>query len=135
MNEHLTDIVNSLASQITEQEGRDRKRTSEAKAHFLKGIEHLIIQLWKGTRIHDGYEGSFNKRADWYSENSRYRDTNLTFKQTLAAYEGLIKLDLVQEIQRDYFNQENLSFVLHCLDNTVEFIRQFILQIFHQSFS
>jgi hypothetical protein len=109
MNEHLSDIVNRLASQITEREGCDLKRTTEAKAHFLKGIEHLIIQLWKGTRIHDGYEGSFNKRADWYSENSRYRDTNLTFKQTLAAYEGLIKLGLVQEIQKGYFHRENLE--------------------------
>ena len=68
MNEHLTDIVNRLASQITEQEGRERKRTSEAQAHFLQGIEHLIIQLWKGTQIHDGFEGGMNKRAGWYSE-------------------------------------------------------------------
>ena len=39
MNEHLTDIVNRLASQITEQEGRDRKRDGGAQAHFLHGIE------------------------------------------------------------------------------------------------
>ena len=57
MNEHLTDIVNRLASQITEQEGRDRKRNGEAQAHFIHGIEHLIIQLWKGTKIHEGFEG------------------------------------------------------------------------------
>ena len=37
MNEHLTDKVDRLASQITEQEGRDRKRTSRAQAHFLRG--------------------------------------------------------------------------------------------------
>ena len=109
MNEHLTDIVNGLASQITEQERRDRKRTNEDQAHFLKGIEHLIVQLWKGTQIHDCYEGGINKRVGWYSENSRYRDTNLTFKQTVAAYEGLIKLGLIRETQRDYFNRENLE--------------------------
>ena len=109
MNEHLIDIVNRLASQITEQEGRDRKRTSEAQAHFLQGIEHLIIQLWKGTQIHEGFEGGINKRAGWYSENSRYRDPNLTFKQTVAAYDGLIKLGLVQETQRGYFNRETLE--------------------------
>ena len=49
MNEHLTDIVNRLASHITEREERDRKRDGEAQAHFLHGIEHLIIELWKGT--------------------------------------------------------------------------------------
>ena len=109
MNEHLTDIVNRLASQITEQEGRDRKRNGEAQAHFIHGIEHLIIQLWKGTKIHEGFEGGVNKRAGWYSENSRYRDSNLTYKQTVAAYDGLIKLGLVQETQRGYFNRETLE--------------------------
>ena len=29
MNEHLTDIVTRLASQITEQDGRDRKRNGD----------------------------------------------------------------------------------------------------------
>ena len=109
MNEHLTDIVNKLASQITEQEGRDRKRNGEAQAHFIHGIERLIIQLWKGTKIHEGFEGGVNKRAGWYSENSRYRDSNLTYKQTVAAYDGLIKLGLVQETQRGYFNRETLE--------------------------
>ena len=109
MNEHLIDIVDRLASQIAEQEGSDRKRTSDSQAYFLKGIEHLIIQLWKGTQIHEGFEGGINKRAGWYSENSRYRDTNLTFKQTVAAYNGLIKLGLIQETQRSYFNRETLE--------------------------
>ena len=109
MNEHLTDIVDTLAAKITEQEGRERKRNAEAQALFLHGIEHLIIQLWKGTKIHEGFEGGVNKRAGWYSENSRYRDPNLTFKQTVAAYEGLIKLGLVEETQGGYFNRETLE--------------------------
>ena len=33
----------------------------------------------------------------------------MTFKQTVAAYEGLIKLGLVQEIQKGYFYRENLE--------------------------
>ena len=109
MNEHLTDIVDTLAAKITEQEGRERKRNAEAQAHFLHGIEHLIIQLWKGAKIHEGFEGGVNKRAGWYSENSRYRDPNLTFKQTVAAYDGLIKLGLVEETQGGYFNRETLE--------------------------
>ena len=109
MNEHLTDIVDTLAAKITEQEGRERKRNAEAQAHFLHGIEHLIIQLWKGAKIHEGFEGGVNKRAGWYSENSRYRDPNLTFKQTVAAYDGLIKLGLVEETQGGYFNRESLE--------------------------
>ena len=109
MNEHLTDIVNRLASQITEQERCDHKRNGEAQAHFLHGIEHLIIQLWKGNKIHEGYEGGIDKRAVWYSENPRYRVLNLTFKQTLFAYNDLLKLGLAQETQKGCFNRETLE--------------------------
>ncbi|MDC1382390.1 hypothetical protein N8500_02785 [Candidatus Puniceispirillum sp.] len=109
MNEHLIDIVNQLAAQITEDASRDRRRTSEAQAHFLNGIEHLIIQLWKGTEIHEGYEGGVNKRSGWYSESSSYRDPNFTFKQTMAAYDGLIKLGMIRQTQQGYFNRETLE--------------------------
>ena len=68
MNEYLEDIVNRIAEQITSLEGRDRKRKVQDQFHFLHGIEHLIIQLWKGTQIHDDYEGGVNKRAGWCSE-------------------------------------------------------------------
>ena len=43
MKEHLTDIVDRLASQITERKGRERKRSGEAQAHFLHGIEHQSL--------------------------------------------------------------------------------------------
>ena len=109
MNEYLEDIVNRIAEQITSLEGRDRKRKVQDQFHFLHGVEHLIIQLWKGTQIHDGYEGGVNKRAGWYSEYPQYRDPNLTYKQTIAAYDGLIALGLITETQRGYFNQETLE--------------------------
>ena len=109
MNEYLTDIVNRLVSQVTEQEGCDHKRNDEDQAHFLHGIEHLIIQLWKGNKIHEGYEGGINKRAVWYFKSPRYRVPNLTFKKTVFAYNGLLKLSLVQETQKGCFNRETLE--------------------------
>ena len=68
MNEYLEDIVNRIAEQITSLVGRNRKRKVQDQFHFLHGVEHLIIQLWKGTQIHDDYEGGVNKRAGWCSE-------------------------------------------------------------------
>ena len=52
MNEYLEDIVNRIAEQITSLEGRDRKRKVQDQFHFLHGVEHLLIQLWKGTKKH-----------------------------------------------------------------------------------
>ena len=60
MNEYLEDIVNRIAEQITSIEGRDRKRKVQDQLHFLNGVEHLIIQLWKGTQIQDEYEGGIH---------------------------------------------------------------------------
>jgi hypothetical protein len=109
MNEHLEDLIERIANQISLIEMRDRKRKAQDQFHFLHGIEHLLIQLWKGTKIHDGYEGGVNKRAGWYSEHPQYRDPNLTFKQTMAAYDGLIALRLIQETRGGYFNRETLE--------------------------
>ena len=109
MNEYLEDIVNRIAEQITDSKDGGRSAKKQAYANFLHGIEHLIIQLWKGTQIHDGYEGSIHKRSGWYSEHPQYRDPNLTYKQTIAAYDGLIALGLIHETQRGYFNRETLE--------------------------
>ena len=43
MNEHLTDIVNRLASQLTERKGPEHNRSGEAQAHFLHGIAHQLL--------------------------------------------------------------------------------------------
>jgi len=40
-----------------------RRRTGEAQAHFLNGIERLIMQLWKRIQIHEGFMGGVNKRT------------------------------------------------------------------------
>jgi len=48
MNEHLTDIVNRLASHITEREGRDRKRNGAS--HTIGGLKvylsRLVLQIF-----------------------------------------------------------------------------------------
>lgn len=50
-----------------------------------------------------------HKHYRWYSQHPKYRDLNLTYKKTIAAYDGLIALDLTQETQRGHFNRETLE--------------------------
>ena len=104
--EYLKDSVNLKAEQSINLDGCERKRKVQDQPHFLSGIEHFVIQLWKGTQIHDGNEGGINKRAGWYSEHPQYKDPNLTFKQTIAAYNGLIAAGLIQETQRGCLDRE-----------------------------
>ena len=86
--EALSDITQSIASEIASMEGRIRKRSADAQRHFEYAIATIFKDLWKATAISPDYECGINKRTAYYSESPRYRDPNLTFKQTMAALDG-----------------------------------------------
>ena len=48
----------------------------------------------------------YNKSTAYYSESPRYRDPNLTFKQTMAAFDGLIALDMIEVTRNGFFDRE-----------------------------
>ena len=47
MNSYLGRTIYRLTAEIAVQKYLARRRTGEAQAHFLNGIERLIMQLWK----------------------------------------------------------------------------------------
>ena len=55
--------------------------------------------LWLGTVIHPEYEVGIHRRSNWYSETPQYRDPNLTFKQAIAAYDGMVATDLIRVVR------------------------------------
>ena len=114
--ESFDQIISHLTERIDKQPGRARGRSSNAKQNLMTGVRHLIAQLWKGSRIHEGYEAGINKRSGWYSENGRYRQAGLTYRQTFAAYEGLLNLGLIRETttgtDRETFEGSITKFVL-----------------------
>ena len=63
MNKYLEDIVNLIAEQITNLKDGGRSPKKQAYANFLHGVEHLIIQLWKDTQIHEGIGACMRKRT------------------------------------------------------------------------
>ena len=110
------ELCTVLAERIDKSETRERGRTAEAKQNLLTGVHHLVSQLWKGTQIHEGYEAGINKRSGWYSEIERYRQPGLTYRQTIAAYDGLRQLGLISEtrngfLDRDTFEADITKFV------------------------
>ena len=102
--EALTEISNSIAFDIAAIENRQRKRTAEAQHHFEYAIEAILKDVWKGTAISPNYESSIHRRANWYSSNPRYRDPNLTYKQTIAAFDGMVELRLVEVTKNGSFD-------------------------------
>ena len=104
--EIFTELTHYLASEISSKENRSRKRSVEAQHHFEYAIETILKDLWKATFLSPEYECGINKRTAYYSESPRYRDPNLTFKQTMAAFEGLIALDMIEITRNGFFDRE-----------------------------
>ena len=103
------ELCTVLAERIDKSETRERGRTAEAKQNLLTSVHHLVSQLWKGTQIHEGYEAGINKRSGWYSEIERYRQPGLTYRQTIAAYDGLRQLGLISETRNGYLDRDTFE--------------------------
>ena len=91
----LAQMALSIASEISSIENKERKRSADAQKHFEHAIECLLKGLWLGTAIHPEYDVGIHRRSNWYSETPQYRDPNLTFKQAIAAYDGMVATDLI----------------------------------------
>ena len=78
--EALNELTQSIASEISSQESRSRKRSADAQHNFEYAIETILKDLWKAGAIGTEHECGINKRTAYYSENPRYRDPSLTFK-------------------------------------------------------
>ena len=104
--EILAELTHYLAFEISSKENRSRKRSTDAQRHFEYAIEIILKDLWKATAISPKNECRINKRTAYYSESPRYRDPNLTFKQTMAAFDGLIALDMIEVTRNGFFDRE-----------------------------
>ena len=119
------ELISILVQRIEGKEERERGRNSDAQKHFRHGVAYLVSQLWKGTSIHDEYEGSINKRSNWYSHTSRYADKNLTFRQTMAAYKGLIDVKAIHETRGGFLDRDRLEGELNKFIATDELLSMF----------
>ncbi len=102
----LTQTASLIASEISSVENRERKRTASAQKDFEHAIECLVKDLWLGTVIHPEYEVGIHRRSNWYSETPQYRDSNLTCKQAIAAYDGMVETDLIRVVKEGFLDRD-----------------------------
>ena len=109
MAEQISDLVNETISKIERFETRKRNRDANTKLRFEHSVRTIIIDLWKAIQCIPTRECLINKRSGYYSENPRYRDPLLTYKQTIAAFDGLKMLGLIEVTKDGYFDRETLQ--------------------------
>lgn len=102
----INDLVEETVKRIETTEGRTRSRAAAQQASFEHAVRLFILDLWKSVHTIPIRECSVAKRSGHYSEHPRYRDTLLTYKQTMAAFEGLQRLGFVEVTKVGHFDRE-----------------------------
>ena len=101
----LEELITETVKRIEAKEGRSRSRTADEQLRLEHATRVLIVDLWKAVKSTPIRESSINKRSGWYSENPRYRDPLLTYKQMIAVFDGLINIGFIEVTREGYFDR------------------------------
>ena len=95
----LEQLVKEVISDISQREDRQRNRRDDAQHHFEYAVRYLLTELWKASKSIPFRESKINRNRNYYSSQpERYRDSNLTYRQVIAAFEGLLNLRLIGKL-------------------------------------
>lgn len=105
-NVNLDALVETLASRITAKEGR-RKRDRKAQRKFLYGLRLLLLNILLISKLPTKTSLAVKKGAADYTDGTRYDCKWLSYKQFIAAYKGLLSLELISEVKGYWDRQTN----------------------------
>ena len=114
MTSEFNELIEETIIRIEALENRKRSRDTSTKLSFSHAVHTLLSDLWKSIHSIPMRECKINKRAGFYSENPRYRDPLLTYRQMIAAFDGLLLLDFIEITHEGYFDREDI----HCASCT-----------------
>ena len=84
----FNELVNEISKDIQKHEQRSRLRTTEEQSRFEYAVKYILSDLWKSCYSIPIRECSINLRSGYYSENPRYRDPQLTYRQVKAVFKA-----------------------------------------------
>ena len=105
----IAELIKEVTKRIEASEGRSRSRTADEQLRFKRAVYVLLTDLWKAVKSTPIRECSINKRSGWYSENPRYRDPLLTYKQMVAVFKGLLRIGFIEVTQEGYYDRVTLQ--------------------------
>ena len=105
----LTELTHQLSKEIQDKETRKRTRLDDEKIRFDYALTKILEDIWKNHFVHPDNECLINKNKNFYSENSRYRDPNLTYRMAMAAFDGLINLDMIYVTKGGYYDRTSFQ--------------------------
>ena len=121
----FNELINKITVDIKTKEGRSRSMPTNENIAFKHAVTHLLKDLWKAFKSIPVRECLINCKSGYYSENSRYRDPNLNYQQMEAAFNGLIKLGLIEITKSNSLGQKEMIEDVTCFIATDELIDRF----------
>ena len=86
------ELLREITLLIEGTEVKLRKRSQAAQLKFEHAVRTILLDLWNSVYSMPPRECLINKRSGYYSENPRYRDPLLTYRQTISAFNEKPKL-------------------------------------------
>jgi hypothetical protein len=105
----IDELTKEVIKRIEASEGRKRSRTADEQLSFEHSVRLVIVDLWQAVKSMPIGECSINKRSGWYSENPRYRDPLLTYKQMISVLDGLKTLGFIEVTREGHYDPETLQ--------------------------
>ena len=105
----ISELTKEVIRRIEATEGRSRSRRPDDQLRFEYSVSVILLDLWKSVKSTPMRECLINKRSGWYSENPRYRDPLLTYKQMMAVFNGLLKMGFIEVTKEGHFDRETFQ--------------------------
>ena len=101
---HLQELSNEVSSILVRNEVR-KARSADPQSRFDYAVKYILTDLWKASKSIPVRECLMSLRSGYYSENERYRDPNLTYKQVIAVFEGLKDAGFIEITKDGYLDR------------------------------
>ena len=105
----ISELTKEVIRRIEATEGRSRSRRPDDQLRFEYSVSVILLDLWKSVKSTPMRECLINKRSGWYSENPRYHDPLLTYKQMMAVFNGLLKMGFIEVTKEGHFDRETFQ--------------------------
>ena len=99
------ELCKKLTQDVANNIVQGRSWNEAEQLRFNYAVKHLLIELWKKHHTHSDNHLSMQKNKNFYSALKQYRDSNLTYRMAIHAFDGLQKLDMIYVVQDGYYDR------------------------------
>ena len=134
MSNSFKELVTLISEQIIKVEERKRSRTEQEKISFTYALTHLLKDLWLNSKTLPPQHSVISKRSNNYSNNNRYVDPLLSYRNIISAFNGLVLLQLIEVTEEGFYDRVRMQGKLTRFVATDELKEQLLLLNGHPVF-